>query len=282
MVHFIPPKQRHLVLRAAQEDQQPVLIRGGLGSGKSGLARWIHQNGLRSTQPYIIYDFNLPLADQLMKAQGGSLAITEISRLPLGQQLLLYTFIKTRSIPHTTDPSLALLLNVRIISTTSHDLHSRAQNGMFNQELLSELENFFIDMPTLKARQDEFGDIVAEILREIAQDLNKGHLRQVSESGLTLLRNYDWPGNLRELRNILRIATIKAKGDQVEAEDLPEFGPHKREFLETRANFERVYLGQILDSVDWNITAAAGLTRMPVEELQSKMDRIGLSRSSKN
>lgn len=280
MVHFIPPKQRHLVLRAAQDDQLPVLIRGGLGSGKSGLAKWIHNNSLRSTQSYIIYDFNLPLADQLLKAQGGSLGIHEISRLPLGQQLLLYTFIKTRSIPHTLDPSLALLLNVRIIATTSHDLHSRAENGMFNRELLAELENFYIDMPALTARQDEFGDIVSEILREIAQDLNKGHLRQVSEEGLTLLRNYDWPGNLRELRNILRIATIKAKGDQVEALDLPEFGHHKLEFLETRANFERVYLGQILDSVSWNLNEAAGLTRMPIEELKAKIEKIGLSQIS--
>jgi len=279
MVHFIPPKQRHLVLKAAQDDSLPVLIRGGLGSGKSGLAKWIHNNSLRSTQPYMIYDFDLPLAEQLLRAQGGSLGIHEISRLPLGQQLLLYTFIKTRSIPHTTDPSLALLLNVRIISTTSHDLHSRADNGMFNRELLSELENFYIDMPPLTARQDEFADIVGEILREIAQDLNKGHLREVSEQGLQLLRNYDWPGNLRELRNILRIATIKAKGDQVEGHDLPEFGHHKREFLETRANFERVYLGQILESVNWNVSEAAGLTRMPVDELQSKIEKIGLSRT---
>ena len=275
MVHFIPPSQRRLAMLAAQADTAPALICGASGTGKGGICRWIHANGPRATRPLIHTNPKLPLISQLPQAQGGTLVIDEIGNLPLGEQKALLNFLKTRSIVHP-ESGMPMLLNVRIIVTTSQGLEGRAQGGLFNGELLEKLNVFRIEMPALSKRGEEFDDIVTGIVGEITRELHKEHLRGLKAETWERLRAYDWPGNLRELRNVLRLAVVAAKGDRIEAEDLPAFGHDRIDFRATREQFEKIYILELLKTFDWQIEKTCRMTRMDKNTLLTKMSQYGI------
>ena len=276
MVHFIPPSQRRFVLLAAQADSAPVLIYGAAGTGKGAIASWIHLNGPRATYPFVIGHQAKPLADQILEAQGGTLAISEIGKWTLSEQKTLLNYLKTKTIPDPSQDLLPRLVNVRIIGTTSQALESRAQGGLFNQDLLDKLNVFRIDMPSLTSRRDEFQDIALGIVREITRELGKEHLRSLSAEAWIRLISHDWPGNLRELRNILRFGVIAAKGDQIENSDLPDFSSNQIDFRTTREEFERIYILELLKTFNWEIDRTCVMTHIDKNTLLTKIKNYGI------
>lgn len=279
MVHFIPPGQRRLAMLAAQADTAPVLIHGASGTGRSAIARWVHQNGPRSARPLITAHRDTPLALQIPEAQGGTLVIPDIGEWPLAEQKTLENYLTTKSIPHPDNSGMRMLANVRIVATTSQALEARAQGGLFNQELLKRLNVFRIEMPALAKRGEEFEDIVLGILSEITRELHREHLRDLSATAWDRLRSYDWPGNLRELRNVLRVAVIAAQGDRIEAEDLPEFGHDKIDFRATREEFEKTYIVELLKAFDWQIDRTCQVSRIDKGTLMAKIQKYGIDLS---
>lgn len=276
MVHFIPTSQRRLVMLAAQADSAPALIYGASGTGKSAIARWIHLNGPRSALPFITAKKDQPLAQQLPSAQGGTIVIPEIGSYPLGDQKVLLNFLETKAIPHPENREMKMLLNVRVITTTSQALEGRAQAGLFNSELLKKLNVFRLEMPDLAKRSDEFEDIVHGILGEITGELHKEHIKGLSNEALLKLRSYNWPGNLRELRNVLRVSVISVNGSQIELEDLPDFGPNRVDFHATREEFEKTYILELLKTFDWKIDKTCQVSRIDKSALLSKIKKYGI------
>lgn len=274
MVHFIPPSQRRLAMLAAQADTAPVIIHGGDGTGKSGIARWIHMSGPRSTKPFMVSKREKSLSSQIMEAQGGTFVVHEIGEWPLGEQKALLKFLNTKTVTGPND--VPMLLNVRIMVTTSQALEGRAQGGLFNAELLKKLNVFRIEMPALAKRTEEFEDIVMGIVGEITRELHKEHLRSLSEEAWERLKEYEWPGNLRELRNVLRVAVMSAAGDRVEETDLPEFGHDRIDFRATREEFEKIYLMEVLRTCNWEIDRTAEMTRTDTQTLLSKIQKYGI------
>lgn len=134
---FIPAQHRRTVLLAAQSDSLPVLINGASGTGKSALARWIHQNSARALRPFKTYSRHLPLNQQLIDAQGGTLLIDEVGELRRSDQQVLLQYLTTKTVPHPSAELLPVLLNVRIMASTTHALESRVQGGLFNGALFS-------------------------------------------------------------------------------------------------------------------------------------------------
>lgn len=280
LVHFIPPSQRRLVMLAAQADTAPVLIHGGSGTGKSLIARWIHTNGPRSVQPFVTATRKQPLTEQLYEAQGGTLLILEIGEWSLSDQMTLLNYLKTKAIPHPKEDGMPMLINnVRLIATTSQALEGRAQGGLFNSELLKRLNIFRVEMPPLSKRSDEFEDIVLGILGEITRELHREHLRSLSGDAWEKIREYEWPGNLRELRNVLRVAVISCSGDQIELEHLPEFGHDRVDFRATREEFEKTYILELLKTFDWQIDKTCQMGRIDKSSLLSKMKKYGIEPS---
>jgi DNA-binding NtrC family response regulator len=275
MVHFIPPTQRRLAMLAAQADTAPALIWGASGTGKGAIARWIHANGPRAARPFVHSDRNSPIANQLGSAQGGTFVIDEIGELPLGEQRVLLSFLKSKSVT-PADTGMPTLLNVRVIVTTSQALEGRAQGGLFNEELLEKLNVFRIEMPPLAKRTEEFDDIVMGIVGEITRELHKEHLRGIEENAWERLRGYEWPGNLRELRNVLRLAVVAAKGDRIALDDLPGFGHDRIDFRATREQFEKIYILELLKTFDWQIDETCRMTRMDKGTLLTKMSQYGI------
>jgi DNA-binding NtrC family response regulator len=197
---------------------------------------------------------------------------------------VLLDLLKTRSIPApaTQDAgvqSMRMLANVRIIANTSYALEGRAQGGLFNPELLEKLNVFRIEMPPLSKRQDEFEDIALGILGEITRELHREHLRDFSPEAWSSLKAYEWPANIRELRNVLKVAVISAQGDRIEAADLPEFGHDKMDFRATRAQFEKTYLSELLKTFAWDIDRTCRMAGLDRSTLLSKIQEYRLSES---
>ncbi len=277
MVHFIPSSQRRLALLAAQADTAPALICGASGTGKGAIARWIHANGPRAARVFLAAKQDKPLSDQILNAQGGTLMIPEIGEWPLSEQKNLLTYLKTRSVSQTDNNNIATLANVRIICTTSQSLEGRAQGGLFNMELLEKLNIFRIEMPPLTKRTDEFSDIVLGIVGEITRELHKEHIRTLSVEAWNRLKSYDWPGNLRELRNVLRLAVTTCKEDEIHTTDLPDFGYARIDFRATREQFEKIYILKLLKTFDWEIDKTCRLTRIDKSALLFKMKHYGIT-----
>lgn len=276
MVHFIPKSQRRIAMLASQADAAAVLISGATGTGKGAIARWIHSNSARSVKPFITARRDQHLIQQIPLAQDGTLFIPEIGEWPLSEQMALLDFLTSKSIPHPAFPldrQVRQLANARVICTTNQGLEARAMGGLFNMELLEKLAVFRIEMPSLTQRADELEDIVSGILAEIAHELRKDHIRQVSPEVMARFRAYEWPCNLRELRNVLRVAVIQCKGDRIELADLPEFGYDRVDFHATRDAFERIYLVELLKTFDWQIDATAEANRMDPELLLEKIKK---------
>jgi two-component system response regulator HydG len=169
-----------------------------------------------------------------------------------------------------------MLLNVRLIATTDQLLEGRAQGGLFNPELLSRLNVFRIEMPPLVRRREEFDDIALGILGEITRELHKEYLRSFSPAAWEALRSYEWPGNIRELRNVLRMAVISSRGDQIEAHDLPALGQDRIDFRATREQFERTYLLELLRTFNWDVERTCQMARMDRATLLAKMQRYNI------
>lgn len=273
MVHFIPPNQRRLVILAAQADTAPVLVSGGSGTGKGAIAKWIHQNGPRAGFPFVEARHETSLIAQIPAAQGGTLVVPELAEWPLSEQMALLQFLKSKTIRLN---GLQMLTNIRVIATSNPSIDSRAQGGLFNQELLEALNVFRIQVPSLSDRIEEFDDIVLSLLSEITSDVHKEHLRSLSREAWSALRGYDWPGNIRELRNVLKIAVLAAKGDEIEVQDLPDFGHDRIDFRATREQFEKVYLQELLKTFDWQIDRTCRMARMDKQTLLDKIDKYGL------
>lgn len=280
MVYFIPSSQRKIALAAAQADDEPVLVIGGTGTGKGALAKWIHQNSPRAAQSLIMATRERTLAEQLRDCNGGTLIIDDITNYPMSEQLVLLNFLKNKSVPHPSKSSpsnaLPMIVNVRIISTSVPQIDSRARAGMFNDELLLRLSKNRIEMPNLADRADEFEDITMGILSEITHELHKEYIKGFTETAWRKLREYDWPGNLRELRNVLRMSVVSSEGDRVDLKDLPDFGHDKINFQATRSEFEKIYLSELLKSFNHDLDKTARAARMERITLLEKLKRLGL------
>ncbi len=280
MVYFIPSSQRKIALTAAQADGEPVLVIGGSGTGKGALAKWIHQNSPRAALPCVIATRDRTLAEQIRDCNGGTLILDDITNYPVSEQLVLLNFLKNKSVPHPGKDSsgapVPMIVNVRIIATSVPQIESRARAGMFNDELLIRLSKNRIEMPGLAEREDEFEDIAMGILQEITYELHKEFIKGFSEEVWRQLRDYDWPGNLRELRNVLRMAVVSCHNERLESKDLPDFGHDKINFQATRSEFEKIYLTELLKSFNHDLDKVARAGRMERAGLMEKLKRHGL------
>ncbi len=262
---------------ASQAENAPVLIYGPSGSGKGALAQWIHKNSPRSTLPFVTAEKEKSLSQQIPLAQGGTFYLSEIGEWPLAEQKILEQLLDSKSIPHPRTPQMPMLLNVRVMATTSQSLEGRAQGGLFNSELLQKLNVFRLEMPALSKRKEEFEEIMLGLKQEITHELHKEHIKELSPSVWERLKKYDWPGNLRELRNVLRLAIITAKGDQIELTDLPDFGHDRVDFRKTREEFEKIYILELLKTFDWQIDTTCRMSRIDKNTLLSKMHKYGIT-----
>lgn len=275
-VYFIPPAERRRMLLASQADSSSVLIYGAGGTGKGAIAKWIHRQSPRSLRPFVEWKPGASLEEALRSAQGGSLVVTELSELTQQEQKQLLDFLKNHTVPHPKNRSLPLLVQVRIMALTNADIPARVAGGLFLEELLERVSIFSIHVPSLSHRGEEFTGIAHALLGEIARELRKPYVRKIHPDALKHLQSHHWSGNIRELRNVLKLAVSRSQHDDLQLNDLPTLDAASINFHATREEFEKIYFREILVSFQGNLEETAQACQLELPELKAKLASLGL------
>jgi NtrC-family two-component system response regulator AlgB len=230
------------VLFRAAATSASILILGESGTGKSVVAREIHDRSHLKNKPFVT--INCPsLSKELLEsvlfghvkgsftgairdtwgkihaADGGTLFLDEIGELPLEIQPKLLRILQEHEYERLGENKVRMA-NVRVIAATNRDLKSSIRLGEFREDLYYRLNVISVTVPPLRQRPVDLDHFATDYLEFFASQLDR-KIDGFSDSGRSALRRHNWPGNLRELRNAIERATILAHGSCVEAEDLP-------------------------------------------------------------
>jgi two-component system response regulator PilR (NtrC family) len=297
-------KVRELIKRVARSEA-PVHISGESGSGKELAARLIVQSGARHDQPFIAVNCGA-IPENLMEseffgykkgaftgadrdrdgffqaAHGGTLFLDEVADLPLAMQVKLLRAIqekRVRKVGVTGEEP----VDVRIISATHHDLAERVRQGAFRQDLYYRLSVIPIQMPALRESREDIPEIAQRILERLRGDQQA----RFSGAALQALQGYSFPGNVRELENIIERALAMCSGGTIEEQDLllvpVEHDQPDKASLSSKYPLPK-YLDQVekqalleaLEQTGFNRTAAAKLLGLTFRTMRYRMERLGI------
>ncbi|GLI53861.1 sigma-54-dependent transcriptional regulator [Thermodesulfovibrio yellowstonii] len=282
-----------------------VLITGESGTGKELFARYIHLNSLRKTGPFLAINcgaFSEELlsnelfghekgaftgATALKKgliemASSGSLFLDEITEMSLTMQAKLLRVIQEKEFFRlgATEP---IKVDVRFIAATNRDIKEEVKNGKFREDLYYRLNVVNIEIPPLRERKDDIPLLVAYFSKKYSL-LMKKEITGVSEEAINLLVNYEYPGNVRELENIIERAVVLCNSSQIDVEHLPPdlkelkievFTKKEGKFMSLE-ELEKEYIKWILREVGNNKTLAAQILGIDRVSLWRKLKSYGI------
>jgi two-component system, NtrC family, response regulator HydG len=233
------PRMRELVelIRQVADSNFTVLIQSETGTGKELVARAIHQESARSDKPFVAIDSGA-IPDTLVEselfghekgafsgaerrkeghfqmANAGTLFLDEVSNLPFPSQPKLLRAIQERQVM-AVGSSRALPVDVRIIAATNDNLHNHIDKGTFRQDLYYRLAEFVISLPPLRERNEDVLPLAKYFLEEASVELKRPGA-VISDNAARVLQAGAWPGNIRQLRNVMRRAVLQASGSVID------------------------------------------------------------------
>lgn len=284
--------------------QMAVMIVGESGTGKEHVARLIHTRSNRSSGPFIAVDcgslsielapselfghkkgsFTSAIEDKtgfFREAHGGTLFLDEVGNLPYGVQMqLLRTLQEKRVRPVGTSTDLDV--DVRIITATNENLEKAIEEGNFREDLYHRLNEFMIRVPSLRECVEDIPSYADHFREEANRELGR-EVAVISPDALAVLKNYHWPGNLRELRNVIRRAVLFTRGGIITADSLPLLTTRKEESfpkmdisLSVEPEEEKERILRALEQVKGNKTKAAVLLQIDRKTLYNKMHQYNI------
>lgn len=291
-----------LAERVAATDTN-VLITGESGAGKDVIAAFIHSKSGRASQPFVKIDC-ATLPGELLEAelfgyergaftgagqskpgrfeaaQKGTVVLDEIAHLSTGAQAKLLRVIDSHEFERLGGRN-TIKLDARLIALTNVDLGQAVRRSAFRDDLFYRLNVLRIEVPPLRERGDDLSQLVDYFLRLYA-DKHGRKLVGITDGALKLLRIYEFPGNARELANIIERAVIVAAGPRLQETDLPASvrdavkGRRDREAPLTLAQLEAAYIAEMLEATKGNKTECARLLGISRKNLYEKIARYQL------
>src|SRR6266702_2728127 len=296
------------MIERLSKSQAPVFITGDSGSGKELAARMIHLGGPRAEQPFVPVNCGA-IPENLMESEffgyrkgaftgaegdrdgffqasnGGTLFLDEVADLPLAMQVKLLRAIQekcVRKVGATAEDA----VDVRIICATHQNLAACVESGKFRQDLYYRVAVIELKMPPLRECREDIPVLARAILQRLSKPDGKTQTR-LSDRAIRALLAYEFPGNTRELENILERAVALAASDEIQSEDLqlapPEFAAAEpavanakwplQEYLD---RVEREAILEALEKTRFNRTAAAKLLGITFRALRYRMERLGI------
>ncbi|PYM60786.1 MAG: Fis family transcriptional regulator [Candidatus Rokuibacteriota bacterium] len=301
-------------IRKISDSPSTAMITGESGTGKELVARAIHFNSLRRDKPFVSVNCGA-IPEGLMESElfghvrgaftgavsnkiglfsageGGTLFLDEITEIPPLLQVKLLRAIQTREIRRVGDTK-DMKTDVRLIAASNRNLEDAVKDGILREDLYYRLNVIPIQLPPLRERREDIPLLVAHFLQKFGKDLGK-EARGVAPEAMIVLERYHWPGNIRELENVLERAIVLGAGDVLgieslpetlrrerpvkgmEAVDLPEDGLDLEATLDT---IERGYLQRALDRTGGVQTKAAELLKMTFRQFRYKLQKHSLVR----
>jgi NtrC-family two-component system response regulator AlgB len=286
-----------------------VLLQGESGTGKNVLARWIRANSPRGNGPFVTVNcpalsielmasvlfghrkgaFTGAVADtagKVQEAEGGTLFLDEIADLSADAQARLLRFLSDRTYERLGEAH-ERRADVRLIAATNRVLEDEVRTGRFREDLLFRLNVVTLTLPPLRERVEDVLLLARHYLRALEPRAKRGHLVFAPESEQAILA-YDWPGNLRELRNAVERATILAAGPTISPADLglPDPGSTRGTWTSgaavalgadvTLEELEREHVARVIARAP-TLDGAARILGIDPTTLQRKRKRYGLA-----
>ena len=263
-----------------------VLINGESGTGKELLAKAIHRASSRAEKPFVAINCSA-MAENLLEselfghekgaftgatrahkglfqsAEGGTLLLDEIGDMPMRLQVKLLRVLQENQV-RPVGSTEAIKVDVRVISATHRDLQDMMRKGNFREDLFYRLNVVNVVLPTLDERREDIPLLVSHFLQQIAQEADQERKVYAPEA-VELLVEAEWPGNVRQLYNIVRQNVALSRSPVISGElvqsSLGEHGGKLPSFSEARDEFTRNYLSQILQITSGNVSQAARLAK---------------------
>jgi two-component system NtrC family response regulator len=285
-----------------------VLIRGETGTGKELLARAIHHNSARRSQPFCTINcaaipkelleselfgyqrgaFSGAYTAKLGKvelADGGTLFLDEVGELPAEMQVKLLRLLQQGEIEKLGSAQTGKV-DVRVIAATNRNLQAMIEDGTFRDDLYYRLAVVPLELPPLRERRDDIPELAQHIFAAVKERQRRPDVR-LAPSVTSRLTNYRWPGNIRELENVIERMVVLAAADQIGDDDLP---PEIRSVPQARDSFllelpeqgvsleavERELLVRALEKHNWNQSQAARYLDISRRTLIYRMEKHGL------
>jgi two-component system response regulator PilR (NtrC family) len=308
-------KVRSMIERLAR-GQAPVYISGESGTGKELVARLIHELGPRNETPFVPVNCGA-IPEQLMEseffghkkgsftgavqdkdglfkaADGGTLFLDEVGDLPLAMQVKLLRAIQEKSV-RPVGSQTEIKVDVRILSATHKDLHELVRQGRFRQDLYYRLNVIELHIPPLRQRAEDIPMLAENICARLAANLGM-KAPTLGPDAIEILKRYSFPGNVRELENILERALTLCNGAEITAHDLqlpqagladdhealdngdePNVVPGDGSLDDYLERIERSAIEKALVQTNQNKTAAARLLGISFRALRYKLEKLGI------
>lgn len=304
-------KELHEFIRLVAPTNMSVLIEGESGTGKENVARTIHQLSARSKAPFVAVDcgalskelagselfghvkgaFTGAVTDkigQFEAAHKGTIFLDEVGNLSYEVQVKLLRAVQERII-QPIGSTKDVKVDVRIITATNDDLAESVKSGQFREDLYHRLNEFKLTVPALRDRGEDFYEFI-DFFREGANRELGRTVKRFSDEVMTLFKQYDWPGNLRELRNVIKRAVLLTTGEEVTMQAIPiEMVEGVRNAVVDKTKSEPIYdlkvlqeaqeremIMKTLQEVRYNKSKAARILNIDRKTLYLKMEKYGI------
>src|SRR5687768_9444038 len=303
-------RELHEMVKLVAPTNMSVLIEGESGTGKENVARTIHRLSQRAKGPFVAVDcgslskelagselfghvrgsFTGALTDKLGQfeaAHKGTIFLDEVGNLSYDVQVKLLRAIQER-IVQPIGSNKEVKVDVRILTATNDDLAESVRKGEFREDLYHRLNEFKLKVPSVKERGKDLYEFLDFFREEANRELQR-NVKTFDTEVLKLFENYDWPGNLREMRNVVKRAVLLTREDRVGLNSLPQEMIDNMRAMETREKTAGVYdlkalqevqeremILKTLQEVRYNKSKAARILNIDRKTLYLKMDKYGI------